>query len=66
MQTQHQCLSPEPWTKNDDNDVVDNNVEQDKFRIGHDTSTILDQYIGREELEELILEEENVFNNDLP
>jgi hypothetical protein len=47
--------------KNDDGDV-----EQDKFRIGDDTSTMLDQYMGGEELEELILEEENVFDNDLP
>ena len=29
-------------------------------------SSFLDQYLGGEELEELILEEENVFNNDLP
>jgi hypothetical protein len=27
---------------------------------------MLDQYMGGEELEELILEEENVFDNDLP
>ena len=28
-------------------------------------SSFLDQYLGGEELEEVILEEENVFNNDL-
>jgi hypothetical protein len=31
-----------------------------------DLGAVLDQYLGREELEELILEEENVLNNDLP
>ena len=29
-------------------------------------SSFLDQYLGGEELEELMLEEENVFDNDLP
>ena len=29
-------------------------------------SSFLDQYLGGEELEELILEEGNVFDNDLP
>ena len=29
-------------------------------------SSFLDQYLGGGELEELILEEGNVFNNDLP
>ena len=29
-------------------------------------SSFLDQYLGGEELEELILEEENIFDNDLP
>ena len=29
-------------------------------------SSFLDQYLSGEELEELILEEGNVFNNDLP
>ena len=29
-------------------------------------SSFLDQYLGGEELEEMILEEGNVFNNDLP
>ena len=43
--------------KNDNGDV-----EQDGFRI----NTILDQYLDGEELKELILEEGNVFNNDLP
>jgi hypothetical protein len=31
-----------------------------------DLGAVLDQYLGGEELEELILEEENVLNNDLP
>ena len=29
-------------------------------------SSFLDQYLGGDELEELILEEGNVFDNDLP
>ena len=29
-------------------------------------SSFLDQYLGGEELEELILEEGNIFGNDLP
>jgi len=41
--------------ENDDGDV-----EQDEFRINDDPSTVLDQYVGGEELEELILEEGNV------
>ena len=34
--------------------------------LGDNPGTILDQYLSREELEELILEEGNVFDNDLP
>ena len=51
--------------ENDDSDVDDDNAEQDKFCIGDDPRIILDQYLGREEFEELILEEGNVFDNDL-
>ena len=40
-------------------------VEQDKFCIEDDPDAILDQYVGGEELKELILEEGNVFDNDL-
>jgi hypothetical protein len=36
------------------------------FALGVDVGTNLDQYLGREELEELILDEGNVFDNDLP
>ena len=53
-------LSSEPWTENDDD------VEQDELCIGDDPCAILDQYLGEEELEELILEEGSVFDNDLP
>ena len=45
--------------------VTQTDVEQDKFRIRDDSCAILDQYLDGEELEELILEERNVFNNDL-
>jgi hypothetical protein len=51
--------------ENDNSDVDDDNVQQDKFRIGDDPRIILDQYLGGEEFEELILEEGNVFDNDL-
>ena len=40
--------------------------EQDKFRIWDNPSTILDQYLGGDKLEGLILEEGNVFDTDLP
>ena len=51
--------------ENDDSDVDDDDVEQDKFCIGEDPSAVLNQYLGREQLEELILEEGNIFDNDL-
>ena len=38
--------------ENDESDV-----EQDEFCIGEDSITILDRYLGGEELKELILEE---------
>ena len=41
-------------------------VERDEFRIRDNGGTILDEYLGKEEFEELILEEKNDFNNDLP
>ena len=41
-------------------------VEQDEFFIRDDGGTILDEYLGGEEFEELILEEKNDFDNDLP
>ena len=44
----------------------DNNDEQDEFCIRDDPRVVLDQYLDGEELKELILEEENVLNNDLP
>ena len=53
----------------DDGDIDDNDVEQDKSRIGDDPGTISVRHLGGpggEELEELILKKENVFNNDLP
>ena len=54
-------MSPKPWTENDDSDTDVNNVEQDGFRIGDGPRAVLDQYLGGEELEELILEEGNDF-----
>ena len=36
------------------------------FALGVDLGANLNQYLGREELEELILDEGNVFDNDLP
>ena len=62
---------PKPWMENDngdvdgDGDIGEDDVEQDGFCIGDDPSAVLDQYLVREELEELILEKGNVFNNDL-
>jgi hypothetical protein len=44
----------------------DNNNEQDEFRIRDDPCVVLDQHLDGEELKELILEEENALNNDLP
>ena len=52
--------------ENDDSDVDDGDVEQNKFRVEDDPSIVLDQYLGGEELEELIMKEKNVFDNDLP
>ena len=53
-------MSPEPWMENDDD------IEQDEFCIRDDPGVVSDQYLGGEELEELILEEGNIFDNDLP
>jgi hypothetical protein len=47
--------------ENDDGDV-----EQDDFCIRDDPHALLDQYLDGEELEELILEEGNVFDNNSP
>ena len=53
--------------EDDDSDVNDDdNVEQDDFCIKDDPSASLGQYLGGEELEELIMEKGNVFNNDFP
>ena len=53
--------------ENDNNDVDDgSNVEQNEVRIGDNPSVVADQYLGEEKLRELIPEEENVFDNDLP
>jgi hypothetical protein len=41
--------------------MENDDVEEDEFRIADDPRALLDQYLGREELEELILEEGNVF-----
>ena len=35
-------------------------------RIGDNPNAILDQYLGGEELDDMILDEGNVFDNDLP
>ena len=35
------------------------------FTLGDDSSAVLDQYLGKEELRELIMKEGNVFKNDL-
>jgi hypothetical protein len=50
------ALSPATWT----------DIKHDGFRIGDDLGAVLDQYLGKEHLKELIMEEGNVFNNDLP
>jgi hypothetical protein len=36
--------------ENDDSDANDNNVKQDKLCIGDDPHTLLDQYLGGEDL----------------
>ena len=41
-------------------------LNKTNFALGIDPSAVLNQYLGGEELEELILEEGNFFNNDLP
>ena len=53
--------------RNAPHDTLDKfvNDEQDGFRSGDDLGAVLDQYLGGEELKELILEEGNVFGNDL-
>ena len=50
------ALSPTTWT----------DVEQDEFHIRDDLGVVLNQYLGRKDLKELIMEEGNVFDNDLP
>ena len=58
----------EPWALDgdDDCDVDDDNIGQDEFRIGDDPRIVLDQYLSREKLEELILDDGNVFDNNFP
>jgi hypothetical protein len=36
------------------------------FASGDDPGAVLDQYLGGEELEELIMEDGNIFDSDLP
>ena len=55
-----QALSPEPQTEND------NDIEQDEFCIGDNPGVVLAEYLDEEELEKLILEEGNIFDNVLP
>jgi len=43
--------------ENDNGDADDDNTEQKEFGVEDDPSAILDQYLGGEELKELILEE---------
>ena len=38
-----------------DNDDINGNIEQDEFHIRDNLGAILEQYLGREELEELIV-----------
>ena len=47
--------------ENDNGDVDDDDIEQDEFCIGDELGTVLDQYLGIEELEKVILEEGNAF-----
>ena len=42
----------------------DDDIEQDEFCIGDDSSAVLDQYLDGEEPEEPIHEEEHDFDND--
>lgn len=51
--------------ENDVGDVDDEDAEQNEFRIGDDSCTILDEYLGGDELKELMMEEGNIFDNDL-
>lgn len=46
--------------ENDDGDV-----EQGRIHIGDDTCVVMDQYLDKKELKKPILEERNVFHNDL-
>ena len=46
--------------------ILNNDIEQDEFCIQDDPCAVSDKYLCGEELEELILEEENVFDIDLP
>jgi hypothetical protein len=41
-------------------------LNKTNFCIGDNLCIVLDQYLSKEELEELILEEGNVCDNDLP
>ena len=59
-----QCLSPKPWTKDGNNDVDDNDVEQDKCFIGDNLGIILDQYLVEKSLKNPSLERGTLFNND--
>lgn len=43
----------------------DGDVKRNGFCIRGDPCAVLDKYLGGKELEELILEEGNVFDNDL-
>ena len=64
MHSNSEQLSQE--MENDDGDFDDDDVKQGKFCIGNNPSAILDPNLDREELKELILEEENIFDKKLP
>ena len=53
-------MSPEPWTKNEDD------IQEDEFCIEDNLGLIVDQNLGGEQLTKFNLEEGNVFDNDLP
>lgn len=53
------ACAPSPATRTDEYRNTD-------FASAEHLGAILDEYLGREELEELILEGGNVFDNDLP
>jgi hypothetical protein len=58
------CTHVDPYKFSTVHPPSDGDVEQKKFRIGDDLGVVFDQYLGREELEELILQGKNVFDND--